>query len=143
MQLGDWQLATVNGGLFRLDGGVMFGVVPKVIWSKTNPPDDMNLCSWALRCLLIEDGDRLILIDNGIGDKQSEKFFSYYYLHGDDSMDKSLKAAGFSPEDITDVVISASGTTSRPSKSASRFMVASPPGGQRLMGASSLTIASA
>lgn len=83
----------------------MFGVVPKSIWNKLNPADDNNMCSWALRCLLIEDGDRLILIDNGIGNKQSEKFFSYYFLHGEDTLDRSLKNAGFSKDDITDVFL--------------------------------------
>lgn len=83
----------------------MFGVVPKSIWQKTNPPDENNLCTWAMRCLLIEDGDRLILIDNGLGDKQDAKFFSYYYLHGDDSLLKSLHAAGFSEDDVTDMFL--------------------------------------
>ena len=84
----------------------MFGVVPKSIWQKLNPPDDNNLCSWALRCLLIEDGDRRILIDNGIGNKQDAKFFSHYYLHGEDSLLKSLNKAGFSEDDITDMFLS-------------------------------------
>ena len=83
----------------------MFGVVPKSLWSRTNPADDNNLCSWAMRSLLIEDGNRLILVDTGIGNKQSEKFFSHYFLHGDDSMDKSLAAKGFSRDDITDVFL--------------------------------------
>lgn len=83
----------------------MFGVVPKSIWQRTNPADENNMCSWAMRCLLIEDGDRLTLIDNGIGDKQSEKFFSYYYLHGDDSISSSLKKAGFGFDDITDMFL--------------------------------------
>ena len=74
----------------------MFGVVPKSIWQKTNPADENNLCTWAMRCLLIEDKDKLILIDNGIGDKQDAKFFSHYYLHGDDTLSKSLNKAGFS-----------------------------------------------
>ncbi|MGK7392409.1 MAG: MBL fold metallo-hydrolase [Candidatus Cyclobacteriaceae bacterium M2_1C_046] len=98
-------LHVINTGYFKLDGGAMFGVVPKSLWNKLNPADENNMCSWALRCLLIEDGDRLILIDNGMGDKQSAKFFSFYYLHGDDSLDKSLKAAGFSKDDITDVIL--------------------------------------
>jgi glyoxylase-like metal-dependent hydrolase (beta-lactamase superfamily II) len=96
-------LHVINTGYFKLDGGAMFGVVPRVIWQKTNPPDANNLCTWAMRCLLIEDGKRLILIDNGIGDKQDQRFFSYYYLHGDDSLTSSLKKAGFSPADVTDV----------------------------------------
>src|SRR5678815_4900954 len=78
------KLYSINTGYFKLDGGAMFGVVPKTIWNKINPADENNLCSWALRCLLIEDGDRLILVDNGNGDKQDAKFFSHYHLHGDD-----------------------------------------------------------
>lgn len=96
---------TINTGYFKLDGGAMFGVVPKSIWNKLNPADDNNMCTWALRCLLIEDGNRLILIDNGIGDKQDAKFFSHYYLHGDDTLDKSLSAHGFHRNDITDVIL--------------------------------------
>lgn len=92
-------------GNFKLDGGAMFGVVPKSLWQRTNPADSNNMCSWALRCMLIEKGDRLMLIDNGMGDKQSEKFFSYYYLFGDDSLEKSLKMNGFHPDDITDVFL--------------------------------------
>jgi glyoxylase-like metal-dependent hydrolase (beta-lactamase superfamily II) len=99
------QLYSIETGLFKLDGGAMFGVVPKSIWSRINPPDNNNLCTWALRCLLIQEGDRLILIDNGIGDKQDEKFFGHYYLHGDDTLDKSLAAHGFHRDDITDVVL--------------------------------------
>lgn len=98
-------LHTINTGLFKLDGGAMFGVVPKSIWQRSNPADANNMCSWAMRCLLIEDGDRLILIDNGIGDKQDEKFMGHYYLHGDDTLDKSLAAKGFSRNDITDVFL--------------------------------------
>jgi glyoxylase-like metal-dependent hydrolase (beta-lactamase superfamily II) len=99
------KLYSVNTGYFKLDGGAMFGVVPKSIWNKLNPADENNLCSWALRCLLVEDGDKLILIDNGIGDKQDAKFFSHYYLHGDDSLDRSLAKHGFSKDDITDVIL--------------------------------------
>lgn len=99
------KLYSINTGYFKLDGGAMFGVVPKSLWNKINPADDNNLCSWALRCLLIEDGDRLILVDNGNGDKQDEKFFSHYYLHGDDSLDKSLAKYGFHRDDITDVFL--------------------------------------
>ena len=99
------RLYAINTGHFKLDGGAMFGVVPKSIWNKLNPADDKNLCSWALRCLLIEDGNRLILIDNGNGDKQDEKFFSHYYLHGDDTLDKSLSKYGFHRDDITDVFL--------------------------------------
>ena len=98
-------LYSINTGYFKLDGGAMFGVVPKTIWSKLNPPDENNLCSWALRCLLVEEGNRLILIDNGIGNKQDDKFFSHYYLHGDDTLDKSLQKNGFSRNDITDVFL--------------------------------------
>lgn len=90
---------------FKLDGGAMFGVVPKTIWSRTNPADDYNLIDMAARCLLIENGDKLILIDTGMGDKQSEKFYGYYNLWGDESIDKSLKQHGFSRDDITDVFL--------------------------------------
>jgi len=99
------KLYSVETGFFKLDGGAMFGVVPKVIWNKLNPADENNLCSWAMRCLLIEDGNRLILVDNGLGDKQDEKFFGHYHLHGDDSLDKSLAKLGFSKDDITDVIL--------------------------------------
>ena len=99
------KLYTINTGYFKLDGGAMFGVVPKSIWQKLNPPDEKNMCSWALRCLLIEDGNRLVLVDNGMGTKQDEKFFGHYYLHGDDSLDKSLARHGFSRNDITDVLL--------------------------------------
>ncbi|QNA44027.1 MBL fold metallo-hydrolase [Lacibacter sediminis] len=99
------KLYSINTGNFKLDGGAMFGVVPKVMWNKLNPADENNLCSWAMRCLLIEDGNRLILIDNGIGDKQDEKFLGHYYLHGDDTLDKSLAKHGFSKDDITDVFL--------------------------------------
>lgn len=98
-------LHVINTGFFKLDGGAMFGVVPKSIWQKTNPADGNNLCSWAMRCLLIEDGKTLMLIDNGLGDKQDAKFFSHYYLHGEDSLNKSLAAAGFSVNDITDMFL--------------------------------------
>lgn len=99
------KLHVVNTGYFKLDGGAMFGVVPKSLWSRTNPADENNLCSWAMRSLLIEDGDRLILVDTGLGNKQDDKFFSHYYLHGDDSLDKSLAAKGFHRDDITDVFL--------------------------------------
>ncbi|MBI5856449.1 MAG: MBL fold metallo-hydrolase [Sphingobacteriales bacterium] len=99
------KLYTINTGYFKLDGGAMFGVVPKSMWNKINPADENNLCSWALRCLLIEDGNRLILIDNGNGDKQDAKFFSHYYLHGDDTLDKSLTKYGFHRDDITDAFL--------------------------------------
>ena len=95
----------INTGNFKLDGGAMFGVVPKSIWSRFNEPDANNMCSWSMRCMLIEDGDRLILIDTGIGDKQSEKFFNYFYLFGDDSLKKSIESLGFGLDEITDVVL--------------------------------------
>lgn len=96
-------LYPINAGNFKLDGGAMFGVVPKSLWSRTNPADSNNMIDIAARCLLIENGNRLILIDTGMGNKQSEKFFGYYYLWGDDSMDTSLKKYGFHRDDITDV----------------------------------------
>jgi glyoxylase-like metal-dependent hydrolase (beta-lactamase superfamily II) len=99
------QLYTIDTGFFKLDGGAMFGVVPKSIWNKTNPADENNLCSWAMRCLLIEDGGRLILVDTGIGNKQDSKFMGHYYLHGDATLDKSLEAHGFHRDDITDVFL--------------------------------------
>jgi len=98
-------LYTIDTGFFKLDGGAMFGVVPKSIWNKTNPADENNLCTWALRCLLVEDGNRLILIDTGIGNKQDERFFSHYYLHGDASLDSSLAKHGINKDDITDVFL--------------------------------------
>ena len=99
------QLYTIDTGLFKLDGGAMFGVVPKSIWNKLNPADDNNMCTWAMRCLLIQDGNRLILVDNGIGNKQDEKFLGHYYLHGNDTLEKSLAKQGFSTDDITDVFL--------------------------------------
>ena len=99
------QLYTIDTGYFKLDGGAMFGVVPKVLWSRTNPADENNLCPWAMRSLLIEDGDRLILIDNGIGDKQDDKFLKHYYLHGDVNLHSSLAKHGFSSDDVTDVFL--------------------------------------
>ncbi|WP_040489923.1 MBL fold metallo-hydrolase [Indibacter alkaliphilus] len=95
-------LKVINTGYFKLDGGAMFGVVPKVLWSRTNPADANNLCTWAMRCLLVEDEGRIVLIDNGIGTKQDAKFFSHYYLHGTDSLEKSLHLAGIDFKDITD-----------------------------------------
>ncbi|HOD10101.1 MAG TPA: MBL fold metallo-hydrolase [Flavobacterium sp.] len=93
----------IEAGNFKLDGGAMFGVVPKTIWHKTNPADENNLIDIAARCMLIEDGNRLILIDTGMGNKQSEKFFGYYSLWGNDSLDKSLAKHGFHRDDVTDV----------------------------------------
>lgn len=99
------KLYSIDTGYFKLDGGAMFGVVPKSIWNKINPSDENNLCDWAMRSLLIEDEGRLILIDNGIGNKQDAKFFSHYYLHGEDTLESSLKKHGFSRDDITDVIL--------------------------------------
>ena len=99
------KLYSIETGNFKLDGGAMFGVVPKTIWNKTNPADENNLIDLAARCLLIEDGNRLILIDNGLGNKQSEKFFSYYSLWGTHSLDKSLAKHGFHRDNITDVFL--------------------------------------
>jgi glyoxylase-like metal-dependent hydrolase (beta-lactamase superfamily II) len=95
----------IETGNFKLDGGAMFGVVPKTIWQKTNPADAKNLIDMSMRCMLIEDGDRLTLIDTGLGDKQSQKFFGYYYLFGDFSLDASLAKHGFHRDDITDVFL--------------------------------------
>jgi glyoxylase-like metal-dependent hydrolase (beta-lactamase superfamily II) len=99
------ELYTIHNGNFKLDGGAMFGVVPKKLWERTNPADSNNLCPWAMRSLLIADGDRLTLVDCGLGDKQNEKFFSHYHPHGTDSLDSELAAAGFSRDDITDVFL--------------------------------------
>ncbi len=96
-------LHPIETGNFKLDGGAMFGVVPKSIWQKTNPADANNMIDIAARSLLIEDGNRLILIDTGMGNKQSDKFFNYYYRWGDYSLEKSLKNKGFHSDDITDV----------------------------------------
>jgi len=95
----------IETGNFKLDGGAMFGVVPKTIWQKTNPADSNNMIDMSMRCMLIEDGDRLILVDTGLGTKQSDKFFSYYYLFGDYSLDTSLAKIGFHKDDITDVFL--------------------------------------
>ena len=99
------EVELINTGYFKLDGGAMFGVIPKSLWQRTNPADEKNLCSWALRALLIKDGDRAILVDNGIGNKQSEQFFRHYYLHGDDSLAKGLANAGLNDTDITDMML--------------------------------------
>ena len=99
------KLHTIDTGFFKLDGGAMFGVVPKSIWNKINPADANNMCNWAMRCLLVEDEDRLILIDNGIGNKQDDKFMGYYYLNGDATLEGSLNKLGFTREDITDVFL--------------------------------------
>jgi len=99
------KLYTIDTGFFKLDGGAMFGVVPKSIWQKTNPADESNLCTWAMRCLLVQDQERLILIDNGIGYKQDERFLKHYHLHGDDTLEKSLANLGFAKDSITDVFL--------------------------------------
>jgi glyoxylase-like metal-dependent hydrolase (beta-lactamase superfamily II) len=99
------KIHTIDTGFFKLDGGAMFGVVPKSLWSRHNPADEKNLCTWAMRCLLIEDGDRLILVDTGLGNKQDAKFFGHYEPHGDDSLVGSIRKAGFSPNEVTDVVL--------------------------------------
>ena len=100
------KIHVLNTGYFKLDGGAMFGVVPKVIWQKSNPPDENNMCSWAMRSLLIEDGNRLMIIDAGIGDKQNEAFFSHFYRYGNDSLHGNLAKLGFHASDITDVFLS-------------------------------------
>jgi len=99
------KIYTIDTGLFKLDGGAMFGVVPKTIWNKLNPADANNMISLAMRCLLIEDGEQLILIDNGMRNKQDEKFFSHYYLHGNDNLENSLNKLGFTSSDITDMIL--------------------------------------
>lgn len=99
------KLYSINAGYFKLDGGAMHGVVPKSMWQKVNPADDNNMCSWAMRCLLIDTGDRKILIDNGMGDKQDAKFFGHYFPHGEDSIASSLAKHGFTHADITDVFL--------------------------------------
>lgn len=99
------KLHTIDTGLFKLDGGAMFGVVPKSIWNRLNPADERNLCTWAMRCLLIEEGNRLMLVDTGMGNKQDAKFFSYYDPHGDATLLSSIRAAGYDAADITDVLL--------------------------------------
>ena len=98
------KLYTINTEMFKLDGGAMYGVVPKSMWNKLNPSDENNLCPWAMRLLLVQKDDKLILIDTGIGNKQDAKFMGHYYLHGEDTLEKSLNAIGFSKDDITDVI---------------------------------------
>ena len=99
------KLSVINAGYFKLDGGAMFGVVPKSLWEKRNPPDAQNLCSWAMRCLLVEEGDRRVLIDTGMGNKQDAKFFSHYHPHGEDSLERGLQARGYDFGDVTDVFL--------------------------------------
>jgi glyoxylase-like metal-dependent hydrolase (beta-lactamase superfamily II) len=96
---------TLDTGFFKLDGGAMFGVVPKTIWQKSVPADADNLCTWAMRCLLVQDGNRLILIDNGIGQKQEQSFLKHYHLSGEATLSSSLKKLGFTETDITDVIL--------------------------------------
>ena len=98
-------LQTLDTGFFKLDGGAMFGVVPKPLWNKLNPADEQNRCTWAMRCLLYEQGNRLLLVDTGIGDKQDAKFFGHYDLHGDTSLLSSIHKAGYSEADVTDVLL--------------------------------------
>lgn len=99
------KLKIIHTGNFKLDGGAMFGVVPKQLWKKLNPPDDNNMCTWAMRCLLVESGNRKILIDTGMGNKQDEKFRSHFEPHGPYDLNRSLNEAGYIPEDITDVFL--------------------------------------
>ncbi|MBN8822185.1 MULTISPECIES: MBL fold metallo-hydrolase [unclassified Spirosoma] len=98
-------LQTLDTGFFKLDGGAMFGVVPKPLWQKLNPADELNRCTWAMRCLLYEQGNRLLLVDTGIGTKQDAKFFGHYDLHGDASLLDSIAKAGYSTNDVTDVLL--------------------------------------
>ena len=99
------KLHVIDTGFFKLDGGAMYGVVPKTLWSKHQESDELNRVSWAMRCLLIEKDDKLILIDTGVGDKQDEKFFGHFGLHGTERLLPSLAKKGFKPEDITDVIM--------------------------------------
>lgn len=99
------KLFTIDAGYFKLDGGAMFGVVPKSIWNKLNPADENNMCTWALRCLLIEVNNKRILIDTGMGNKQDAKFFSHYCIHGDETLETSLAKHGFTKDDVTDVLL--------------------------------------
>lgn len=99
------ELHVIETGNLKLDGGAMFGVVPKTIWGKVYPSDENNLCNWSMRCLLVVEGDRRILIDNGIGDKQDEKFLKHYHLNGEATLEGSLEKAGYTPDDITDMVL--------------------------------------
>ncbi len=98
-------LHTIDAGNFKLDGGAMFGVVPKSFWNKLNPADENNLCSWKMRCLLVEDGNQLILVDTGMGSKQDAKWQGYYYRHGDGDLVQSIRKAGFSEKEVTDVIL--------------------------------------
>lgn len=99
------KISVINTGFFKLDGGAMFGVVPKTMWQKLNQPDENNMCTWAMRCLLVEDKNRKVLIDTGLGTKQDEKFRSHFFPHGEDTLENSLLSLGLKPEDITDVFL--------------------------------------
>ncbi len=99
------ELDLINTGYFKLDGGAMFGVIPKSLWSRSNPADENNLCSWAMRSLIIKEGNRSFVIDSGMGDKQSEKFFGHYYLHGNDSLKKGLQKVDLGFDEITDAFL--------------------------------------
>ncbi|NNE29342.1 MAG: MBL fold metallo-hydrolase, partial [Saprospiraceae bacterium] len=99
------KLSTVHAGYFKLDGGAMFGIVPKRLWNRLNPADNNNMCTWGLRCLLIETGDRKILVDCGMGNKQDERFRSHFEPHGEENLQSSLLANGLQAEDITDVFL--------------------------------------
>ncbi len=99
------QIHTIDTGLFKLDGGAMFGVVPKTMWQKLVPADDNNKCTWSMRCLLIESDNRLVLVDTGMGDKQDARFKSIFEPHGDGNLINSIKQKGYSPDDITDVLL--------------------------------------
>ena len=99
------KIVSIETGNFKLDGGAMFGVVPKSLWERTNPADEQNLCPWSMRSMLVDYGDRKVLIDNGIGDKQSAKFFGHFHLHGEDTLLKSLAKQGYHPDDITDIFL--------------------------------------
>ena len=99
------KLHTINAGYFKLDGGAMHGVVPKSMWQKQNPSDENNMCTWAMRCMLMDTGNHIILIDTGMGNKQDEKFFSHYHPHGEDSIEKNLAKLGYQMNDVTDVFL--------------------------------------
>jgi glyoxylase-like metal-dependent hydrolase (beta-lactamase superfamily II) len=99
------KIFSINTGFFKLDGGAMHGVVPKSLWQKQNPADEQNMCSWAMRCLLIDTGHSRILIDCGIGNKQDQDFMKHYYLHGNDNLEQSLAAHGYKTSDITDLFL--------------------------------------